>query len=104
MSGSYMEELVIAWIGQRNRNAEKDAVVRLIQKTDAQFHYDEDLRQLALKLLQREFYRTAIAEKLSERADLASTPKKIAGTRRRNSGEKSQQARGARSNWTNSHG
>ena len=72
MSGKYMEELVVAWLGNRRRNAQERAVIELIQRTDARFRDDEDVREQAGKSLQRDFYRVAVAEKLAEKEEFTS--------------------------------
>lgn len=73
---NYMGDLATAWVGWlRHRNAVQDKVISLIQKTDAQFDGDEEMRRSELKRLQRSFYRVAVAEKLLEKdVSTASSP------------------------------
>ena len=73
MSESYMEELVAAWLCNRRRNAQEQAVIALIQHADVKFRHDDGLREQTGKALQKDFYRVAIAEKLAEADGLALT-------------------------------
>lgn len=73
----YMEELATAWVGWvRHRTAVQDKVLALIQKTNARFEDDEELRKSELKRLQKSLYRVAIADRLLDKAEFCSTPPK----------------------------
>jgi hypothetical protein len=71
---SYMEELSAAFIGWlRHRDAVQDAVIRLIQKTDTRFEDDEDLRKSELQRLRNDFWRVAVAERLTDKGSTSTS-------------------------------
>lgn len=76
---TYMEELAAAFVSWfRHRDAVQDKVIRLIQKTDARFEDDEELRKSELRRLRADFCRVAIAERLLEKKDFsAASPEQL---------------------------
>lgn len=75
---SRMGELVETWVSWvRHRDAVKGKVIELIIRTNERFEKDERERQNALKILQREFYRVALAEKLRNGSQADFWPEKL---------------------------
>jgi hypothetical protein len=63
-----MEELVASWLDYaRQRTALLDRIASLVRRTDERFEADENVRDLELKELQRQFYRVILAERLRDK-------------------------------------